>query len=142
MSGAIRNRSAAVGDEASRRGESIAPAQAFIEIDRVSKSFGPKTGEGVPVLQNISLSIHENEFVSLVGRSGCGKTTLLNILAGLENVTSGSVRIAGTEIVGPVVGDAPRRRRMAEAMRASARLDAADAVATLVVDAAEGRDRR
>jgi ABC-type nitrate/sulfonate/bicarbonate transport system ATPase subunit len=104
MSGAIRNRSAAFGDDASRSSESIAPASDFIEIDRVSKTFGPKTGDGVPVLQNISLSIQENEFVSLVGRSGCGKTTLLNILAGLETVTSGSVRIAGKPVRGPGQG--------------------------------------
>jgi ABC-type nitrate/sulfonate/bicarbonate transport system ATPase subunit len=56
------------------------------------------------VLADIDLRIAENEFVSLVGRSGCGKTTLLNIVAGLESVTAGDVRIAGRPVMGPGQG--------------------------------------
>jgi ABC-type nitrate/sulfonate/bicarbonate transport system ATPase subunit len=103
MSGAIRNRSAVV-DQTSRSGGIAAPAGAVIAIDRVSKTFATKASAEIPVLQNIDLAIQENEFVSLVGRSGCGKTTLLNILAGLETVTSGSVRIAGEPVRGPGQG--------------------------------------
>lgn len=59
-------------------------------IDNVSKSFVSRTGHTLPVLQNINLTVNEEEFVALVGPSGCGKSTLLNITAGLLAPTSGS----------------------------------------------------
>ena len=59
-------------------------------IDNVSKSFVSRTGHTLPVLQDINLTINEEEFVALVGPSGCGKSTLLNITAGLLAPTSGS----------------------------------------------------
>ena len=52
-------------------------------IDNVSKSFVSRTGHTLPVLQDINLTVNEEEFVALVGPSGCGKSTLLNITAGL-----------------------------------------------------------
>lgn len=75
-----------------------------IEIDSVSKVFVDRKGSRNEVLRDIGLTIAENEFVSLVGRSGCGKTTLLNIMAGLERATNGVVRISGREIRGPGEG--------------------------------------
>src|SRR5215211_1687718 len=75
-----------------------------IEVSGVSKVFETRSGTGLVVLKDIDLTIAENEFVSLVGRSGCGKTTLLNIVAGLESVTAGEVRIAGRPVVGPGQG--------------------------------------
>ncbi|GAB5377089.1 MAG: ABC transporter ATP-binding protein [Acuticoccus sp.] len=81
-----------------------APRRA-IEIEHVEKTFGARSGgAALTVLDDISLTIEENAFVSLVGRSGCGKTTLLNILAGLEAPTAGSVRIAGRPVAGPGQG--------------------------------------
>lgn len=59
-------------------------------IDNVSKSFVSHTGHTLPVLQDINLTVNEEEFVALVGPSGCGKSTLLNITAGLLAPTSGS----------------------------------------------------
>ena len=59
-------------------------------IDNVSKSFVSRTGHTLPVLQDINLTVNEEEFVALVGPSGCGKSTLLNITAGLLAPTSGS----------------------------------------------------
>ncbi len=59
-------------------------------IDNVSKSFVSRTGHNLPVLQDIKLTVNEEEFVALVGPSGCGKSTLLNITAGLLAPTSGS----------------------------------------------------
>ena len=79
-------------------------AASAIRIDHVGKTFADRAGRPVEVLGDISLDIGENAFVSLVGRSGCGKTTLLNILAGLEAPTSGSVAIAGRPIRGPGEG--------------------------------------
>ena len=63
---------------------------AAVDIQSVAKSFGT-----VPVLHSINLSINEGEFVVLVGPSGCGKSTLLRMIAGLEAVTSGTIRIGG-----------------------------------------------
>ncbi|MCC2688332.1 MAG: transporter family protein [Rhizobiaceae bacterium] len=76
----------------------------FIEISSVRKSFPARGGGAVSVLSGIDLAIAENEFVSLVGRSGCGKTTLLNIIAGLEAASGGSVAIAGRPVTGPGQG--------------------------------------
>lgn len=59
-------------------------------IENVSKSFVSRTGHTLPVLQDINLTVNEEEFVALVGPSGCGKSTLLNITAGLLAPTSGS----------------------------------------------------
>jgi multiple sugar transport system ATP-binding protein len=64
-----------------------------IEIDRVSKRFGP-----VEVISELSLSIESGEFVAFLGASGCGKTTLLRMIAGLETVNSGEIRIGGERI--------------------------------------------
>jgi len=52
----------------------------------------------IPVLERVSLSVAEGDFVALMGPSGSGKTTLLNLLAGIDQPTSGSIRVAGTEI--------------------------------------------
>ena len=67
-----------------------------ISIDHVSKRFGPP---GAPlVLGNIELEIPDGQFVALLGSSGCGKTTLLRIVGGLETASSGRVEVAGREL--------------------------------------------
>jgi ABC-type nitrate/sulfonate/bicarbonate transport system ATPase subunit len=76
----------------------------YIDVKGVRKSFPQRTGGNVSVLEKVDLGIAENEFVSLVGRSGCGKTTLLNIIAGLEGATEGEVAIAGRAVTGPGQG--------------------------------------
>ncbi len=58
----------------------------ILQINNISKSFGENQ-----VLKNINLDIHSGEFITLLGSSGCGKTTLLRILAGLETPDEGSV---------------------------------------------------
>lgn len=55
----------------------------------------------VPALEDVNLSIAEGEFVSIIGTSGCGKTTLLRIIAGLENDFGGSITLNGRSITGP-----------------------------------------
>jgi multiple sugar transport system ATP-binding protein len=64
-----------------------------IEIDRVSKRFGP-----VEVISELSLRIESGEFVAFLGASGCGKTTLLRMIAGLETINSGEIRIGGERV--------------------------------------------
>lgn len=66
-----------------------------VEIIGVRKSFGDFTA-----LHEIDLAIAQQSFVSLLGASGCGKTTLLRIVAGFESASSGTVRIAGEDITG------------------------------------------
>ena len=72
-------------------------ASAELELSEVNKVYQTRRGT-VDALSNISLSIPRGEFVSLVGRSGCGKTTLLRILSGLLPPTSGSVETNGQSI--------------------------------------------
>lgn len=73
-----------------------------VSIRGVTKQFGDVTA-----LDNISLDIKRGEFFSLLGPSGCGKTTLLRIIGGFEEPTSGEVRIGGRD----VLADPPYRRR-------------------------------
>jgi NitT/TauT family transport system ATP-binding protein len=74
-----------------------------IVAQNVTKRFPSRdvTGEDIVALQDINLSVQANEFVTLVGRSGCGKTTFLNIIAGLLRPTEGEVLINGKPIDGP-----------------------------------------
>jgi ABC-type nitrate/sulfonate/bicarbonate transport system ATPase subunit len=76
----------------------------FIQFDGIQMRFGPPTAAIPLVLDGINLSVAQNQFVSIVGRSGCGKTTLLNIAAGLVGATSGEVRIDGKRVNGPGQG--------------------------------------
>ncbi|WP_109467631.1 ABC transporter ATP-binding protein [Albibacillus kandeliae] len=73
---------------------------AVLEFQNVSKSFGTGTGK-TDVLKNITLEVQDGEFVVLLGFSGTGKTTLMNLMAGLEMPTTGKVLFKGAEIAGP-----------------------------------------
>lgn len=70
---------------------------AFFSVDRVSHAYE----DGTAVLRAIDWSIPAGAFHCLVGRSGCGKTTLLKLVAGLVQATEGGVRIEGQAIQGP-----------------------------------------
>jgi len=72
----------------------------IIEVSHVTKSFTSPDGSPLPVLDDISLSLHEGEIVALLGRSGSGKSTLLRCLAGLIAPTSGTVSYRGTPLNG------------------------------------------
>ncbi|MEO0693723.1 MAG: ATP-binding cassette domain-containing protein, partial [Pseudomonadota bacterium] len=72
----------------------------ILKLDHVSKSFGEGTGRS-DVLKDVTLEVQEGEFLVLLGFSGTGKTTLINLLAGLDTPTSGSVSFKGAPITGP-----------------------------------------
>lgn len=67
---------------------------AEIELSHVTKSYP----DGAMPVKDLSLTIGDGEFVILVGPSGCGKTTTLNMIAGLEDISSGELRIAGVRV--------------------------------------------
>jgi len=73
---------------------------AMIEFKNVSKSFG-EGAERTDVLKNIDLKVEEGEFLVLLGFSGTGKTTLINLMAGLETPTKGEASFKGAPITGP-----------------------------------------
>lgn len=67
----------------------------MIAFEGVRKVFGGPDGEPIEALQQVDLTIEAGQFVALVGASGCGKTTLLNMIAALIKPSSGTVRIDG-----------------------------------------------
>ena len=70
---------------------------ALVELKNVCRSFR-KGEETITPLDDVTLEIHEGDFVSLMGPSGTGKSTLLNLVAGIDRPDSGSITVAGTEI--------------------------------------------
>jgi putative ABC transport system ATP-binding protein len=70
---------------------------ALIELRDVTKAY-KRDAVDIPVLDRLTISVAEGEFLGLMGPSGSGKSTLLNLLAGIDQPTRGSVRIGDTEI--------------------------------------------
>ncbi|NBS10824.1 MAG: ATP-binding cassette domain-containing protein, partial [Burkholderiaceae bacterium] len=70
----------------------------FLKVEGLSKTYVPGAS---PVFENVNFDITQGEFVCIIGHSGCGKTTILNVLAGLEEATSGYAYMLGREIKGP-----------------------------------------
>jgi len=74
----------------------------FLKVEGLSKSFAaPRGGSPIVVFDEVNFSIDKGEFVCIVGHSGCGKSTILNILAGLDEASGGVVIMAGREVAGP-----------------------------------------
>src|SRR5499433_1449995 len=69
----------------------------LIELRDVTKSYRRDAIE-IPVLDNVSITVDESDFLGLMGPSGSGKSTLLNLLAGIDRPTRGVIRIGGTEV--------------------------------------------
>jgi len=69
----------------------------LVEIRNLFKSYY-RGSQQIPVLEDITLSIPEGEFIALMGPSGSGKTTLLNLIAGIDQADKGTIRIADTDI--------------------------------------------
>jgi NitT/TauT family transport system ATP-binding protein/sulfonate transport system ATP-binding protein len=72
-----------------------------VEAAGVCRTYTSARGEDVRALENVSISVSEGEFVSIIGSSGCGKTTLLRLIAGLDKPQSGTISLNGAPIVAP-----------------------------------------
>lgn len=81
----------------------------LVVIQDLKKSYW-RGNQQVPVLEELSLSISEGEFVALMGPSGSGKSTLLNLIAGIDKADSGSIAVGGVEIAGMSESDLARWR--------------------------------
>jgi NitT/TauT family transport system ATP-binding protein len=73
----------------------------LLVVDHVRQSYPKGSGDDLLVLDDVNLHLRNNEIVSLLGRSGCGKSSLLRIIAGLMPATSGTVSIGGRPVDGP-----------------------------------------
>ncbi|WP_249716667.1 ABC transporter ATP-binding protein [Paenibacillus sp. J31TS4] len=76
-----------------------APAAPCLELDGLAKSFG-RGRRQVRVLENVSLTVGQGEFVSLIGPSGSGKSTILHLIGGLLPPDAGAIRMEGREVTG------------------------------------------
>ena len=69
----------------------------FLKIEKLGKAYQ----RAKPVFADVSFTLDKGEFVCIIGHSGCGKTTILNVLAGLDSASSGHVFMDGREVAGP-----------------------------------------
>jgi nitrate/nitrite transport system ATP-binding protein len=76
------------------------PDGAFLKMDHVDKSF-TRGGTTSVVLRDVNLTMRKGEFLSIIGHSGCGKSTMLNLIAGLTDVTKGAVLLEDREVKEP-----------------------------------------
>ena len=76
-------------------------SEALIRIEGIGKRFTGRDGSATTVFEDLHFSMEQGEFVCLIGHSGCGKTTILNVLSGLEQSSSGYVFVGGREVRGP-----------------------------------------
>ena len=72
----------------------------FVEVSKVGKSYPTGRGSAV-IVRDFNLTMREGEFVALLGHSGCGKSTVLSMIAGLNTLTDGAIVVAGREVTEP-----------------------------------------
>lgn len=73
---------------------------AYLELSKLTKSYPSPKGEAV-IVKDIDFKFRKGEFVAVIGHSGCGKSTILMMVAGLSSITSGGIILAGKELTGP-----------------------------------------
>ena len=73
----------------------------FLSVERLTQTFPDGAGGTLTVFENASFGIEKGEFVCILGHSGCGKSTIMNVLAGLAEPTSGVVKMDGVAVSGP-----------------------------------------
>ena len=75
----------------------VSSMSGFLKVEKLAKAYQSDK----PVFADVSFTIDKGEFVCIIGHSGCGKTTILNVLAGLDTATSGMAFMDGRELLGP-----------------------------------------
>lgn len=93
----VTHRASAAPDASGAPQRKASAVNGFLQIERLSKAYVPTK----PVFADVSFTLDKGEFVCIIGHSGCGKTTILNVLAGLDTATSGNVIMDGREVSGP-----------------------------------------
>lgn len=73
----------------------------YVEIFNLVKAYPNPFGEAIKVVDGFNLNIHKGEIIGVIGHSGCGKSTVLTMLAGLNEITDGGIVVDGHEIDGP-----------------------------------------
>lgn len=76
-------------------------ANAYLELWKLTKTYPASGGGEAVIVRDFDLTLEKGEFVTLIGHSGCGKSTVLSMVAGLLDVTGGGISVAGREIDGP-----------------------------------------
>src|SRR5215212_11871175 len=76
------------------------PMSNYVELSNLAKIYPAPNGEAV-IVKDFNLRIKKGEFVALIGHSGCGKSTVLSMLAGLNEISGGGIILAGKELSGP-----------------------------------------
>lgn len=77
-------------------------AHPFLQVENLARIYpSPTGGKDVTVFDHVNFRIHKGEFICVTGHSGCGKSTILNILAGLDSASAGNVFMDGREVAGP-----------------------------------------
>ena len=71
----------------------------YVELSNLKKIYPMPKGEAV-IVKDFNLNIQKGEFVTLIGHSGCGKSTVLSMLAGLNEISGGGIVLAGKELSG------------------------------------------
>ena len=74
---------------------------AFISVEGLTRRFAEPGGGHLTVFENLWFGVEEGEFACVIGHSGCGKSTILNILAGLDEPSDGHIIAAGKHVQGP-----------------------------------------
>src|SRR5438105_420935 len=72
----------------------------YLQLEHVAKTFATSHGP-YPAVRDVTLDVARGEIVSLIGHSGCGKSTILSMIAGLESPTGGAIRLEGREVTEP-----------------------------------------
>jgi NitT/TauT family transport system ATP-binding protein len=77
--------------------DAVTPAEAVIHLDRVSKVFGAGTDGSYRAVDDLNLDVRPGQMLAILGKTGCGKSTIFNMIAGLTEPTSGTVRVTGRD---------------------------------------------
>ncbi|RTE52137.1 ABC transporter ATP-binding protein [Arenibacter aquaticus] len=78
----------------------IYPSKVMLDLNKLKKVYPTPKGEYV-VLEDLNLQIMREEFVTIIGHSGCGKTTMLSMIAGLNPISGGNISVLGNPVKGP-----------------------------------------